>query len=208
VLKWAMVATLGLVVTELVGGYLGHSIALISDAVHNLSDIPTIAISWFALRWAERPATSEKTYGYHRGGILAAFTNAILLAVVALFLFYEAYERLRHPVVVHEQVMIWISLAALGVNGGITLALVSGRRDLNLRSILVHNLGDALSNLSILAGALAIRATAARNAARRRGPRHPERPRCAGSPRYPHLDARNRSPRAFLPRTHPGYAYG
>jgi cobalt-zinc-cadmium efflux system protein len=161
VLKWAMVATLGLVVTELVGGYLGHSIALISDAVHNLSDIPTIAISWFALRWAERPATSEKTYGYHRGGILAAFTNAILLAVVALFLFYEAYERLRHPVVVHEQVMIWISLAALGVNGGITLALVSGRRDLNLRSILVHNLGDALSNLSILAGALAIRATGA-----------------------------------------------
>jgi len=161
VLKWAIVATLGLVLTELVGGYLGHSIALISDAVHNLSDIPTIVISWFALRWAERPATSDKTYGYHRGGILAAFTNAILLALVALFLFYGAYQRLRHPVVVHEQVMIWISLAALGVNGGITLALAGGRRDLNLRSILVHNLGDALSNLGILSGALAIRATGA-----------------------------------------------
>jgi len=161
VLKWAIVATLGLVLTELVGGYLGHSIALISDAVHNLSDIPTIVISWFALRWAERPATSDKTYGYHRGGILAAFTNAILLALVALFLFYGAYQRLRHPVVVHEQVMIWISLAALGVNGGITLALAGGRRDLNLRSILVHNLGDALSNLGIVSGALAIRATGA-----------------------------------------------
>jgi len=161
VLKWAIVATSGLVLTELVGGYLGHSIALISDAVHNLSDIPTIVISWFALRWAERPATSDKTYGYHRGGILAAFTNAMLLALVALFLFYGAYERLRHPVVVHEQVMIWISLAALGVNGGITLALAGGRRDLNLRSILVHNLGDALSNLGILSGALAIRATGA-----------------------------------------------
>jgi len=161
VLKWAIVATSGLVLTELVGGYLGHSIALISDAVHNLSDIPTIVISWFALRWAERPATSDKTYGYHRGGILAAFTNAMLLALVALFLFYGAYERLRHPVVVHEQVMIWISLAALGVNGGITLALAGGRRDLNLRSILVHNLGDALSNLGILGGALVIRTTGA-----------------------------------------------
>jgi cobalt-zinc-cadmium efflux system protein len=149
------------VATEFVGGYLGHSIALASDAVHNLSDIPTLIISWLALRWSERPADSEKTYGYHRASILAAFANAILLTLVAAFLFYEAYERLRHPVMVHENVMIWIALVALAVNGGITLALVRARRDLNLRSILLHNLGDALSNLGILAGALAIRATGA-----------------------------------------------
>ncbi len=161
ILKWAMVATLGLVATELVGGYLGHSIALISDAVHNLSDVPTLVISWFALRWAERPATPEKTYGYHRSGILAAFTNAILLVMVAVYLFYAAYERLRQPVTVHENVMIGISLVALAVNGGITLALVRSRRDLNLRSILVHSFGDALSNIAILAGALGIRATGA-----------------------------------------------
>ena len=161
VLKWAMVATLGLVATELAGGYLGHSIALLSDAVHNLSDVPTLAISWFALRWVERPTTPEKTYGYHRAGILAAFTNALLLILVALYLFYEAYERLRRPVAVHEGLMIWISLAALAVNGGITLALVRGRHDLNLRSILIHNFGDALSNLGILAGGLVIRATGA-----------------------------------------------
>jgi cobalt-zinc-cadmium efflux system protein len=160
-LKWATLATLGLVVTELAGGYLGHSIALVSDAVHNLSDLPTLVISWLAFRWAERPATSDKTFGYRRAGILAAFTNAILLVLVAGFLFYEAYERLRRPVAVHEGVMIWISLAALAVNGGITLALVRGRRDLNLRAILIHNFGDALSNLGILAGALAIRATGA-----------------------------------------------
>ncbi len=163
-LKWAMVATLGLVAAELVGGYLGHSIALISDAVHNLSDVPTIVISWLALRWGV-PHTddSEKTYtyGYQRGGILAAFTNAILLTLVALYLFYEAYERLHQPVAVREDLMIWISLAAFAVNGGITLALLRGRRDLNLRSVLIHNLGDALSSLGILAGALAIRATGA-----------------------------------------------
>src|SRR5713101_4856246 len=161
VLAAATVATLALVATELMGGYLGHSMALLGDAVHNLSDVPTLVISWFALRWAERPADSEKTYGYHRAGILAAFTNAVLLALVALYLFYEAYERLRRPVAVREEYMIWISLAALAVNGGITLALVRGRRDLNLRSILIHNFGDALSNVAILAGALAIRMTGA-----------------------------------------------
>jgi cobalt-zinc-cadmium efflux system protein len=161
VLQWATLATLALVATEFVGGYLGHSIALASDAVHNLSDIPALIISWLALRWSERPADSEKTYGYHRASILAAFANAMLLALVAAFLFYEAYERLRHPVMVHENVMIWIALVALAVNGGITLALVRARHDLNLRSILLHNLGDALSNIGILAGALAIRATGA-----------------------------------------------
>src|SRR5712692_10500441 len=161
VLAAATAATLALVATEMVGGYLGHSMALLGDAVHNLSDVPTLVISWFALRWAERPADSEKTYGYHRAGILAAFTNAVLLALVALYLFYEAYERLRRPVAVREEYMIWISLAALAVNGGITLALVRGRHDLNLRSILIHNFGDALSNVAIIAGAVAIRMTGA-----------------------------------------------
>jgi len=157
VLKWSMSATVALVAVELVGGYLGHSIALVSDAVHNLSDVPTLVISWLALLWVERPPTPEKTYGYHRAGILAAFTHALLLALVALYIFFEAYERLRHPVEVQAEVMLWIAVAALAVNGGIALALARGHRDLNLRSLLVHNLGDALSSLAILAGALAIR---------------------------------------------------
>jgi len=74
-----MVATLGLVVAEIFGGVLGRSVALLNDAVHNLSDVPTLGISWLAMRWAQRPADSEKTFGYHRSGTLAAFTNAILL---------------------------------------------------------------------------------------------------------------------------------
>jgi cobalt-zinc-cadmium efflux system protein len=161
VLGWAMVATLGLVAAEVVGGFLGRSVALLNDAVHNLSDVPALGISWLAMRWAERPADSEKTYGYHRAGILAAFTNALLLVLLSLWLGYEAIERLRAPVNVVESWMIWTSLAALAVNGGITLALVRGRRDLNLRSILVHNFGDALSNIAIIVGALVIRATGA-----------------------------------------------
>ena len=153
-LGWAMVATLGLVVAEVLGGWLGHSVALLNDAVHNLSDVPALGISWLAMRWAERPADTDKTYGYHRAGTLAAFTNAVLLVVLALWLGYEAIERLRAPVEVVESWMIWTSLAALAVNGGITLALVRGHTDLNLRSILVHNFGDALSNIAIIAGAI------------------------------------------------------
>ena len=92
-LSVALLATVCLVVAEFVGGYVGHSVALTSDAVHNLSDIPTILISWLAARWAERPADAQKTFGYRRAGILAAFGNAILLAVVALGLIWAAMER-------------------------------------------------------------------------------------------------------------------
>jgi cobalt-zinc-cadmium efflux system protein len=154
VLAWAMAATLGLVVAEVCGGILGHSVALLNDAVHNLSDVPALGISWLAMRWAQRPADSERTYGYHRAGTLAAFTNAVFLVLLSLWLGYEAIQRLRAPVEVVESWMIWTSLAALLVNGGITLALVRGHADLNLRSILVHNFGDALSNIAIIAGAV------------------------------------------------------
>jgi cobalt-zinc-cadmium efflux system protein len=159
VLGWAMAATLGLVVAEVFGGILGHSVALLNDAVHNLSDVPALGISYLAMRWAERPADTEKTYGYHRAGTLAAYTNAFVLVLLSIWLGYEAFERFRTPVAVVESWMIWTSVAALAVNGGITLALVRGRGDLNLRSILVHNLGDALSNIAIIVGAVIIHAT-------------------------------------------------
>src|SRR6516165_6015081 len=152
VLAWAMAATLALVVAELLGGWLGNSIALVNDAVHNLSDVPALGISWLAMRWAQRPADEEKTYGYRRAGELAAFTNAVLLVLLAVWLGWKSIERLRSPVEVVESWMIWTSLGALAVNGGITLALVRGKHDLNLRSILVHNFGDALSNIAIIVG--------------------------------------------------------
>jgi len=129
---------------------------LLNDAVHNLSDVPALGISWLAMQWAQRPADQEKTYGYRRAGELAAFTNAVLLVLLSLWLGWESIERLRSPIAVVESWMIWTSLGALAVNGGITLALVRGKNDLNLRSILVHNFGDALSNIAIIAGAVMI----------------------------------------------------
>ena len=151
-----MVVTLALVVAELLGGYFGHSISLVSDAVHNLTDVPALVIAWLAVRLTERLPTTEKTYGYHRAGILAAFVNSLLLGLVAIYILFESYLRLRHPVEVHARPMLWIALLALVINGGITLALVRCRHDLNLRAILVHNAGDALSNVAIIAGVLAI----------------------------------------------------
>jgi cobalt-zinc-cadmium efflux system protein len=159
ILGASVVATFVLVIAEFTAGYAGHSIALISDAIHNLTDVPTLVISWLAMRWALRPPTSEKTYGYHRAGILAAFVNAMVLAFAALFLIYESIERLRRPVEVQTGLMMWISVLALAINGGITLAVHRGRRDLNVRTVWIHNLGDALSNVAIFVGALAIRAT-------------------------------------------------
>ena len=161
VLAAAVLATVLLVVAELLGGYIGHSISLVSDALHNLSDIPTMLISWIALRWSSRPADHERTFGYQRAGVLAAFTNAILLILVALVLFWEAINRFRHPVAVHESWMIGVSLFALAINGGITIALIRSRHDINLRSLLLHNFGDAISNIGILAGAIVIRMTGA-----------------------------------------------
>jgi cobalt-zinc-cadmium efflux system protein len=124
VLGLALLANLLLVIVEFVAGYMGHSIALISDGVHNLTDVPTLALSWFAARLATRPPTPEKTYGYHRAGILSAFVNALLLSLVAFFIVYESYLRLRHPVAVQSALMLWVALIALVVNGGITIALV------------------------------------------------------------------------------------
>lgn len=157
----AVVVTFFLVAAELAAGLLGHSIALISDAVHNLTDVPTLVISWIGMRLALRPPTEEKTFGYHRAGILSAFVNSIVLGVVALFVIYESATRLFHPVRVHTSLMLWISVLALAINGGITLAVHRGRRDLNVRTVWLHNLGDALSNVAIFAGALAIRYTGA-----------------------------------------------
>ena len=161
ILGAAVVATLVLVAIEFIAAYVGHSIALATDAVHNLTDVPTLVISWLALRWARRPPTNEKTFGYHRAGILAAFVNAMVLALAAIFLIGESLVRLRHPVAVGTGLMMWVSLLALAINGGITLAVHRGRSDLNVRTVWVHNLGDALSNIAIFAGAIVIRLTGA-----------------------------------------------
>jgi cobalt-zinc-cadmium efflux system protein len=160
--KLALLVTLGLVATEFIAGSLAHSLALVSDGWHNLTDLPSLTLAWLALYFERRPPDQQKTFGYQRAGVLAAFVNALILTGVALFLCYEGYERVVHPEPVQAGVMMAVGALALVINGGITVAVARGRRDLNLRTVFIHNLGDAFSNIAIIGGGWLIRLTGQR----------------------------------------------
>jgi cobalt-zinc-cadmium efflux system protein len=160
--KVALVVTLVLVATEFIAGSIAHSLALVSDGWHNLSDLPSLGLAWLALHFERRPPDRQKTFGYQRAGVLAAFVNALVLTGVALFLCYEGYERIVHPEPIQAGVMMVVGVLALVINSGITLAVARGRRDLNLRAVFVHNLGDAFSNIAIIGGGWLIHLTGQR----------------------------------------------
>jgi cobalt-zinc-cadmium efflux system protein len=157
--KFSLVITLGLVAAEFVAGSLAHSLALIGDAWHNLTDVPTLILAWIALYFERKPPDQSRTYGYHRAGVLAAFVNALLLVGVSVFICFEGYQRIVHPEPVATRTMVLVGIAAFAVNGSISVVLALEHRDLNLRAVFIHNLGDALSNIAIIAGALMIRRT-------------------------------------------------
>jgi cobalt-zinc-cadmium efflux system protein len=152
VVKLALVATLALVVTEFVVGALSGSLALIGDGWHNLTDMPTLILSWIALRLEQRPPDHRKTFGYQRAGVLSAFVNGLLLVAVSLYICYEGYQRIVDPRPVATRAMMIVGIIALVINGSISFGLLPGRGDLNLRAVFIHNLGDALSNIGIIAG--------------------------------------------------------
>ena len=159
VVKAAVLVTLGLVATEFVVGHLAHSLALVSDGWHNLTDVPTLIFSWLALYLERKPPDRQKTYGYQRAGVLAAFVNGLILVGVAVFICFEGYERMVHPEHVATGKMLVVGVVALVINAGVTLGLAGEHQNLNLHAVFVHYLGDALSNVGIIAGAFLIRYT-------------------------------------------------
>lgn len=153
-LTLALAITLAFVGIEAAAGFFANSLALLTDAAHNVTDVIALALSGYALRLTLRPAHSGKTYGYHRAGILIALLNSTTLAVIAIGIFYEAIQRLIAPPVVQEKVLIGVGLIAVVVNI-VTAWLVhrGSEHDLNLRSAFVHLMGDVLSTLgAVLAG--------------------------------------------------------
>jgi cobalt-zinc-cadmium efflux system protein len=147
----AVLLTVLFVAGEAISGWLGHSIALFSDAGHNLADALALGFSWYALRIASKPSTATRTFGYHRVGILAALVNAVSLVVIALFIAWEAVNRVLHPQPVHGFVMIGVAAGAVAINVIIALWLHHGaEHDLNVRSAYLHMLGDAASACAVI----------------------------------------------------------
>ena len=166
VLKISLAVTLAYIALLVVAGLRAHSLALLSEAGHNLSDFLALLLSLVAVYFQSRPASSTKTYGYHRAGVLAALVNATSLLAVSFFIFYEAFRRLQHPQQVKASLMMWVAAAGVVMNGAIALLLYRSTRrsghgsgDVNLRSALLHEVGDTLSTAAVIAGGWAILVT-------------------------------------------------
>jgi cobalt-zinc-cadmium efflux system protein len=155
-LALALGLTLALVAVEVIAGSAANSLALLTDAGHNLTDVLTLGLTWFALRLALQPANARQTYGYHRAGILVALFNATTLALIALGIFYEAWQRFLAPPEVRAGILTLVGIVAVLINLLTALLIRGGSRgDLNVRSAFVHLMGDVLSALgAVIAGVI------------------------------------------------------
>ena len=162
VLRISLVVTLAYIVLLVIAGLRAHSLALLSEAGHNLSDFVALLMSWGAVYLQGKPPSARKTFGYNRAGVLVAFVNGLSLVLIAFYILYEAFRRLQAPVDVHAGIMIWVAAAGVAMNGAIALMLMRGHRDINLRSALLHEIGDTLSTAAVIAGGIMIALTGER----------------------------------------------
>ncbi|MGH2503818.1 MAG: cation diffusion facilitator family transporter, partial [Ktedonobacterales bacterium] len=159
-LRLGFLLTVAILIIEVVGALLSHSLALFSDAGHVLTDVVALAMAWFSAAQAERPANNHRTFGYPRVGILVALFNGLTLVVIALVIAAEAYLRLRAPVAVDPTVMVVAALVAIGVNLFIARRLRGGE-SLNSRAARIHVVGDIGASAAVVIGALVIALTGA-----------------------------------------------
>ncbi len=158
----ALGLTVVFVIVEAAAGFFANSLALLTDAAHNLTDVIALGLSWFAIRLTAQPANAQKTYGYHRAGILVALANSTTLALISLGIFYEAYRRFISPPEVKSGVLIGVGLMAVIINLVTALLVRQGSQsDLNLRSTFVHLMGDVFSTVGAVAAGVIIYFTGA-----------------------------------------------
>lgn len=156
VLRISLLATLAYVLVTFIAGLRAHSLALLSESGHNVSDFLALLLSFAAVYFQTRPADSSRTFGYQRAGVLAAFVNAGALIVIAVWIAIEAVRRLSNPVVVHPTLMMYVAAAGVVMNGVIAVLLWRVAHDVNLRSAFLHMAGDTLSTAAVIAGGAAI----------------------------------------------------
>ena len=154
-LHLALALTAVILIVELVGGWLAHSLALFADAGHVLTDLAALGLALFAARQAHRPADQARTYGYHRTGILVALLNASALIVIALLIAVEAYSRVLHPLAVQPLPMLAAAAVGLAINVFVA-ARLHGHGDLNMRGAWLHVVGDAGASAGVILAAALI----------------------------------------------------
>src|SRR5207302_6156818 len=138
VLRFSLLLTLGYIALTVAAGVRAHSLALLSEAGHNVSDFLALALSLGAVYLQARPPNPNKTFGYQRAGVLAAFVNAATLIVIAFLIFYEAWQRLIKPAPVVAPLMMAVAAVGVVMNGAIAFLLHRSGSDVNIRSPLVH----------------------------------------------------------------------
>ena len=155
-LRLAFFLTLIILITELVGGLLANSLALLSDAGHVVTDIFALGLAWFATIQAERPANARKTFGYHRVGILAAMVNAVTLIVIAFAILLEAVQRFQHPEKVQPQIMFIAAGIGIVINLIIGFGLKKEANNLNVRAAMLHVFGDVGVSAGVIVAGIII----------------------------------------------------
>ena len=154
----AILLNTGITMAEATGGFISGSMALLSDAAHNLSDVLSLIISYFANRLSKREATEKQTFGFRRSEILAAFINSATLIIIAIVIIIEAVQRLLNPVTVSTSWVIWLALASIFVNGLSALFLrADSHLNMNMKSAYLHLFTDMLTSVAVLLGGLAIK---------------------------------------------------
>ncbi|HKA36971.1 MAG TPA: cation diffusion facilitator family transporter [Thermoanaerobaculia bacterium] len=152
----ALSLTVGILVLEVTGGLLSHSLALLADAAHMFADIASLMLAYAGITLAGRAPTGRHTFGLYRAEILAAFVNAQILVLLAVYVGYEAAVRFFHPVEVHTGMMFWVAILALAGNLGSMALLSRGKPNLNMRAAYLEVLTDAVSSFAVVAAAVLI----------------------------------------------------
>ena len=155
-LKLALALTCVVLVVELAGGLISHSLALLSDAGHVLTDVFALGLAWFAVAQASRPADARRSYGYHRVSILAALVNSVTLIVIVIAIAYEAVRRLAHPEPVQGGVVIIAALAGIAINTFVAFGLRGQSHSLNVRAAMLHVVGDIGASVGVVVAGVVI----------------------------------------------------
>jgi len=153
----AILLNIGITISQVVGGFISGSLALMSDALHNFSDVLALIISWFASKLSKKDQTASQTYGYKRAEILAALINAISLIVIAFFLLKEAISRFSNPVEVQTGLVMMLGGLSIVLNGlSVLLVQKEAKESMNMRSAYLHLLSDMISSIAVVFGGLAM----------------------------------------------------